>query len=371
MYKPIASIKEIVRLSKSRLSLKIVFWIFISLMIIEAVILVPSVARQQKVLLSQIKEISSGKLTWILITHPNATGEELLKHISQLHQDPMLQIFLGGAIYQADGELVGTFGEIPDLSFQEASQEADAYLRLPEGDRYDAAWVVSLNTGDYAIAIRHDAANIQPALFAYILRIIGLVIIIAVFMTLVMMLILGSNLIVPILKLRRDLGLAGEAVRYDRPTPQFDSTTIKRQDELGDVVKAFEQMFQQISVAIAERKQAEAELMECNQQMRQYLQQVEKVTTAAAALEEGTFKPEGLTEVTRREDELGRLARVFQEMAEQVKAREDRLKQQITDLKIEIDREKRLQDVAQITQSGEFREIQEEIGKLDLDEFWS
>jgi HAMP domain-containing protein len=371
MYMPIASIKEMVRLSKSRLSLKIVFWIFLSIVAIEAALLVPSVGRQKQKLLAQIEEVSSGKVTWLLMTYPDATGEELLEHTSQLRRDPMLQMILGGAVYRADGELVGTFGEIPALSFQEASQGAGRYLRTAEGDRYDTTWTASLTTGEYSIVMRHDAATIQPALSAYILRIIGLVLVISAFVTLVMMLILGSNLIAPILKLRRDLALAGDAVRYDRPSPEFDSTTIKRRDELGDVVNAFEQMFQQICVAIAERKQAEADLMQCNQQMRQYLQQVEKVTTAAAAVEEGTFAPEGLTEVAKREDELGRLARVFQEMAEQVKAREDRLKQQITDLKIEIDREKRLQDVAKITQSGEFREMQEEVGKLDLDEFWS
>ena len=46
-----------------------------------------------------------------------------------------------------------------------------------------------------------------------------------------------------------------------------------------------------------------------------YLQQVGRVTAAAAAIKANTFQPESLDEVARRPDELGQLALVFQEMA--------------------------------------------------------
>src|SRR5690348_4715841 len=46
-----------------------------------------------------------------------------------------------------------------------------------------------------------------------------------------------------------------------------------------------------------------------------YLQQVDRVTAAAAAIQANTFEPESLDEVARRNDELGQLALVFQEMA--------------------------------------------------------
>ena len=45
-----------------------------------------------------------------------------------------------------------------------------------------------------------------------------------------------------------------------------------------------------------------------------YLQQVGRVTAAAAAIKANTFQPESLDEVARRPDELGQLAQVFQEM---------------------------------------------------------
>jgi DNA-binding NtrC family response regulator len=60
-----------------------------------------------------------------------------------------------------------------------------------------------------------------------------------------------------------------------------------------------------------------------------YLQDVDHVTNAAAAVETGAFDTESLTEVSNRTDGLGQLARVFQSMARKVYAREERLKREV------------------------------------------
>jgi two-component system, cell cycle response regulator len=93
-----------------------------------------------------------------------------------------------------------------------------------------------------------------------------------------------------------------------------------------------------------------------------YLQQVGRVTAAAAAIKANTFQPESLDEVARRPDELGQLAQVFQEMARQVYAREQQLQQQVQQLRIEIDQERRAREVADITESEYFQQL---LGKAD------
>ena len=68
------------------------------------------------------------------------------------------------------------------------------------------------------------------------------------------MIVLERILISPILMWRRDLLRAGEAViqeREEKEPPKFDSVRIERRDELGEVIAAFDQMFRQISEAIA------------------------------------------------------------------------------------------------------------------------
>jgi hypothetical protein len=67
-----------------------------------------------------------------------------------------------------------------------------------------------------------------------------------------------------------------------------------------------------------------------------------------------------LTKVARRGDELGQLGRVFERMAQEVYAREQRLKQQVQALKIEIDEVIRNRQVAEITEMEYFKRLQEQ-----------
>jgi CheY-like chemotaxis protein len=93
-----------------------------------------------------------------------------------------------------------------------------------------------------------------------------------------------------------------------------------------------------------------------------YLQQVGRVTAAAAAIKANTFQPESLDEVAKRSDELGQLALVFQEMARQVYAREQHLQRQVQQLRIEIDHARKAHEVAEITESEYFQQL---LGKAE------
>ena len=90
----------------------------------------------------------------------------------------------------------------------------------------------------------------------------------------------------------------------------------------------------------------------------EYLQQAARVTRAAAEVEVGEFEPESLDEVTRRTDALGQLARVFQNMAREVYAREQSLKQQVQELRIKMDEVKKAKQVKEITETDYFRDLQ-------------
>jgi PAS domain S-box-containing protein len=52
------------------------------------------------------------------------------------------------------------------------------------------------------------------------------------------------------------------------------------------------------------------------------------------------------------------------------KQRDDELRRQLEELKIEIDQQKRAKEVAMLTESSYFQEVQQEIANIDLDEFW-
>lgn len=91
---------------------------------------------------------------------------------------------------------------------------------------------------------------------------------------------------------------------------------------------------------------------------RWIIQPIFAITDTAAAIDDGIFELEKLEPVTHRTDELGQLARVFSHMAEEVRAREQRLKRQVQQLKIEIDEAKRKQQVSEIIETDFFQDLQ-------------
>ena len=95
-----------------------------------------------------------------------------------------------------------------------------------------------------------------------------------------------------------------------------------------------------------------------------YMQQFARVTAAAVAVETGIYVPESLDEVAERTDELGQLARVFQRMVRQVYTREQSLKLQVAELRIEIDEVKKASQVAEITETDYFQELQKKARRL-------
>jgi len=69
----------------------------------------------------------------------------------------------------------------------------------------------------------------------------------------------------------------------------------------------------------------------------EYLRQVERITQAAADVETNTFSEDSLAAVAGRSDALGGLARVFQRMAREVHTREQRLRQQLEQIRVDLE----------------------------------
>lgn len=121
---------------------------------------------------------------------------------------------------------------------------------------------------------------------------------------------------------------------------------IATEDEIGILGNAFNAMT--------------AKLRETLQSLLDYLEQVKVVMGAAAAVEEDRFDPASLDGLAERDDALGQLARVFQEMAREVRLREQKLKQQVEELKIVLDESRQEKKVAEITESAYFKSLQDE-----------
>ena len=71
-----------------------------------------------------------------------------------------------------------------------------------------------------------------------------------------------------------------------------------------------------------------------------------------------------LLKIVKRHDEFGQLGQVFQKMMNEVIARQQRLRQQIRDLKIQIDESRKTQDVQEIVETDYFQNLQDQARKI-------
>ena len=285
--------KSLHKLPTSRLSRRLVFIVFLSILVIEGIILIPSVLRREREFFQQLKEVSEGQ---VILTKqiaqpqirdcaansiPKKCDRILLEGFQKLIQLMPTSLIgklehrtIGGAFYRSNGQLIGAFGEVPQLSFTDIYQRGITQKRY--GSNFDAGWTSEQMEGKYILILRHDASTVPQELQAFIWRIAGLVLIISVFVTGGVWIALEPIVVTPILQLRKDLISGGEAIAQDREPPQFYAASIQRRDELGDVIAAFEKMFQQVTDAISDRKKAELALQQSLDTVQAYSDALDK-----------------------------------------------------------------------------------------------
>lgn len=84
----------------------------------------------------------------------------------------------------------------------------------------------------------------------------------------------------------------------------------------------------------------------------------------ADRMDSAEFDPDALAHDVKRRDELGQLAQVFARMAKEVQAREQQLRGELSRLRIKIDEGQRRREVADITESDYFRQVQKKARRL-------
>ncbi|MDY7012050.1 MAG: adenylate/guanylate cyclase domain-containing protein [Cyanobacteriota bacterium] len=248
------------RLFQARLSQRLVFWIFASIVFIEIVILIPSYWAEEQRQLQSLEDISKATLSSVqaLSQTEGFDSEECEREIQNIVSSS--EAITGIAIYMADGTRKKLVGEAPQLSFADVKNPREMIKHKRFGARYDIALKFWSANGNWLLIVRQDASQVRIKLIEFIIRIAILILIISTFVTVVMTLVLGITVIDPILRLRDDLKTAGEALSRDKTNVEFYSLSVQRQDELGEVMLAFKEMFERVSWEIEKRKRTEDNL---------------------------------------------------------------------------------------------------------------
>ena len=242
---------------QSRLSRRVALWIFGSVIAVEAVFLIPLMAEREQKLVTNLQEVSAGKLSAFWEAYPEVPDEKILLQLRKFAQRyPQV---LGGAVYDRYQQLVGTFGEPPTLALAGTVPSRQANLRLGAPQPVCASVPLPGAQDGYTVLICHDVSNIRLELMEYGLRLLALSVLIAVLITATVLIALDTILMRPIFKFQQDLQKAGQAIHANQP-PEFQPITNDCRDELGEACTVFRQTFHQVTQSIEERKQTEAEL---------------------------------------------------------------------------------------------------------------
>lgn len=161
-----------------------------------------------------------------------------------------------------------------------------------------------------------------------------------------------------------------EQMKADSDLRDIPVIVISAEQELDSVVKGIELGAEDYlpktfdPILLQARINAGLEKKRFRDQEIEYLRQVDRLTEAAIAVENETFDPKSLSDVAARPDALGQLTRVFQRMAREFYAREQRLKQQVAELRIEVNQVKQARQVAKITGTDYFKDLKSKADDL-------
>lgn len=248
-----------------RLCWRVGISIFAAILIIEALILVFSTQTFERERMADIERQGLSWTTTILRVHKNVLNTSDLEQAS--HELPEVSNILGLSVYNLDGAHVGGFGKSPEISLADyTSIKAPPAPSIENNGReYKSVWYPDQLGAPYFIAVRLDISSVDPALQAYISNSVGLTLFVSIIVTVAAMVVLGFLVLIPIMRLRRQIVNAG--LDPDHPDAYVIHTT--QNDELGEVSRVFNQMVGRLALGIARNRAQEDALRSANDMLEE------------------------------------------------------------------------------------------------------
>lgn len=216
----VAQLSGYLEMVKSPLAIKVLLGVLLGIVVIEAIILIPSYNKRQHDLLLDISE-RTHLIAETLMRLEDRSIEQRIATISQVPE-----------IYWV--ELVS---DKPRQTLVERYSQESGRLQV----------FYPLSDGQW-LQLDTDASQVDDELSAYVLRIIGLIVIISAFVTFVTMIILGKLLIKPLLSLTSTLSDELDGTNLNA----IDAKILQRQDELGDLARSYNQLKDKVADAVTE-----------------------------------------------------------------------------------------------------------------------
>jgi diguanylate cyclase (GGDEF)-like protein len=214
--------------------------VFLLILVVESFILVPSAQRFERSELDRLADRAVITVEPALLVGGGAPPKEIASLVGQYG-------LTGLALYSRDGSPLLQVGEHAGLDYSDgvakrAGMMAERLGGTADGKRTDVVWR-SGRAGEPTVFVRLDSGHVREALISYLLRIGGLVAIIVLVVTAGTMLVLHIAVLRPLLALRRSALAAGG----DPDHASRWAVGSKRVDEMGDLIRAYDDMLERIT----------------------------------------------------------------------------------------------------------------------------
>jgi diguanylate cyclase (GGDEF)-like protein len=220
---------------------------FTAILAIEVAILIPSYRNYEEDLLNDRVDIASQAIT-TFINHSRGRDINGAALDALITSSPLVGVSLSraGTEYRA-GETITTPYSANGL-LRSAPRTSQGMI--------DLSWAADPVLSNYEVLARVDVSDVPSELVAFVFRILGLSLLIAVFVTAVTMFVVDRMMLSPLLKLRDRISRAGE----DAEHPLKYLTPAGRCDEFGEVEGVFNSMLKQNAAYLSRLKLLNREL---------------------------------------------------------------------------------------------------------------
>ncbi|WP_425406291.1 ATP-binding protein [Hwanghaeella sp.] len=218
-------------LYRSRLGLRLAGIIFLSIIVIEAIVLVPSYLNRERAYRQEsirIGEAITSALDNLIAMDITGWSLEQAGGLFASGDD-----VVGGAICKSGEECEVKFGE--DVGEFGSKTIDDGNYDVPGEKRLLTVRTLAYDDATYRIVLRLDTAWIADAMLNYVLNIVGIVAFIGLALTFVTMVCVGKIVLQPLMRLSSNLSGA-----LDNPeTPDDFTVPHSRSDEIGQLLDRY------------------------------------------------------------------------------------------------------------------------------------
>lgn len=255
-------VRNAFKVARSPLSRRVAMSVFAGIIAIEAAILLPSYLRRKNHLLNELEEkgrivavnaikgtnghnprdmlaaMHHGAAKHVVpeVTVPSAVIERwILDHL--MHSE----FVRGASLVSKSGVIVDRRGDVDKAPGFNVAETSIQRARSADDRYYHVYWPPSVTGLDYGFALTLDSSDIDGKLDAYLFRIVQLVVLIALFLTVIAMIAVGVSIIFPMLRLRDELDAIGNDTKKRLPVRD-----VSRANEFGGLVFQINNMLSRI-----------------------------------------------------------------------------------------------------------------------------